>query len=389
LIDLDFMLTTNWITANHRIQPIGLDIGHSSVKMVQLAVRDGRVKVLAARRAPVDVGLPGDSPERGQAVVAAIQSLLADGQFRGQSVISALPVERVRITSLRLAEAEMDQADKILRREAAERFDLDPACDTVNYILAGSVRQGDEVKNEYILFAVDHETVEDHIQLLEEAGLTPAAVDASPCALFRAFERTMRRQEDRERTIIFIDVGYRYTTVVFGRGDEICFVKQIALGLGQFNDDVASDLGITAPEAESFRRRLQQEDGIDAATRRHVVDALNVTSEQLAGEISLCLRYYTVTFRGKRVERAVVAGGVAYEQILRDALRRHLAVEIEVAEPLRGFAHTLDPTGGEGPNSFADLALAVGLSLKGLDARTAAPKETTAQRERVLEEPAL
>ena len=179
------MLTANWITANPRIQPIGLDLGHSSLKMVQLAVRDGKVKVLAARQVPVE----GDGRERDSAVIGAIQQLLADGQFRGREVVSALPIDKVRITSLRLPEDETDQADKILRREAAERFDLDPARDAIDYILAGSVRQGDEVKNEYILFAVDYATVEGHIRLLEEAGLTPAAVDASPCALFRAFER--------------------------------------------------------------------------------------------------------------------------------------------------------------------------------------------------------
>ena len=144
-------------------------------------------------------------------------------------------------------------------------------------------------------------------------------------------------RQDRERTIIFIDIGYRYTIVVFGRGGEISFVKQIAIGMSQFNDEVASALGIGAPEAESFRRRLQRDESIDPAMRRHVIDALNVTSDQLAGEISLCLRYYTVTFRGKPVERAIVAGGGAYEQVLRDALRRHLSVEVEVAEPLRGF----------------------------------------------------
>jgi type IV pilus assembly protein PilM len=379
------MLTANWITANPRIQPIGLDLGHSSLKMVQLAVRDGKVKVLAARRVPVK----GDGPERDSAVIGAIQQVLADGQFRGREVVSALPIDKVRITSLRLPEDETDQADKILRREAAERFDLDPARDAIDYILAGSVRQGDEVKNEYILFAVDYATVEGHIRLLEEAGLTPAAVDASPCALFRAFERSLRRQEDRERTIIFTDVGYRYTTVVFGRGGEVCFVKQIALGMSQFNDDVASALGIAAPEAESFRLRVQRDDSVDAATRCHVVDALNMTSEQLAGEIALCLRYYTVTFRGKRVERAVVAGGGAYEQVLRDALRRHLSVEVEVAEPLRGFEYCPDKMDREGPSGFADLALAVGLGLKGLDTLPAAQGESLPRLEPVLEGQAL
>jgi len=333
----------------------------------------------------VAAGEACDAREQEKAVVTAIRRVLADGQFRGRNVVSALPIDKIRITSLRLAEAEMDQADKILRKEAADRFGLDPAKDAIDYLLAGSVRQGDEVKNEYILFAVDNEIVNAHIQLLEEAGLTPTAIDAPFCALFRTFERTMRRQEDRERTIIFIDIGHRYTTVVFGRGGEICFVKQIAIGMAQFDDEVASALGLAAPEAESFRLRLQKEDSLDAATRRLVVDALNVTSEQLAGEVSLCLRYYTVTFRGKRVERAVVAGGGAYEQVLRDVLRRQLSVEVEVAEPLRGFELERDRIDNEGANGFADLALAVGLSLKGWEPPLAVPTALAAPPEPVRE----
>jgi type IV pilus assembly protein PilM len=379
------MLTPNWITPNRKIQPIGLDIGHSSLKMVQLAISEDRPKVLAVRKMPVATGGGGDPREQEKTVVSALRRALADGQFRGRSVVSALPIDKIRITSLRLAETEMDQVDKALRREAAERFGLDPAKDAIDYLLAGSVRQGDEVKNEYILFAIDNETVDAHVRLLEEAGLTPAAIDAPPCALFRTFERTMRRQEDKERTIIFIDVGHRYTTVVFGRGGEICFVKQIGVGMAQFNDEVAAVLGLGTPEAESFRLRLQKEDTLDAATRRLVVDALNVTSEQLAGEVSLCLRYYTVTFRGKRVERAVVAGGGAYEQVLRDVLRRHLSVEVEVAEPLRGFELDRDRIDNRGGNGFADLALAVGLSLKGWESSLTAPAESAVRAEPVRE----
>ena len=176
--------------------------------------------------------------------------------------------------------------------------------------------------------------------------------------------------------MIFVDVGHRFTTVVFGRSSEICFVKQIAVGIGQFTGEVASALGISLADAESLRLRLLRDEPVDAATRRPVVDALNVMAEQLAGEISLCLRYYTVTFRGKRVERAVVAGGGAYEQVLRDVLRRHLSVEVEIAEPLRGFECNPGSIEDRDGSRSADLALAVGLSLKGhgvsVSARTCA-----------------
>ena len=379
------MLVSHWITTKHKIQPIGLDIGGRSVKMVQVAIDEDRVRVLAARKAPVDPTQAEEDSAREKNVVDAVRQLLADGAFRGKSVVSALPIDKLRITSLRLPEAEVPQADKLLRREAVERFGLDPRNDIINYVLAGSVRQGDDLKNEYILFAAEGDTIRSHIRILETAGLTPVGIDAPPCALFRVFERTMRRQEDREKTVIFIDVGHRFTTVVFGRGGELCFVKQIPIGIGRFNEEVASALGITVPDAELLRFKLQLDEPVDASMRRHVVDALNVTAEQLAAEVSLCLRYYTVTFRGKRVERTVVAGGGAYEQVLLDVLRRHLSVDVEVAEPLRGFELHQDRIDKDHESQSADLALAVGLTLKGCRDLTSAEVNSSAAPETVLE----
>ena len=379
------MLVSHWITTKHKIQPIGLDIGGRSVKMVQVAMDDDRVRVLAARKAPVDPAQAEEDSAREKNVVDAIRQLLAEGAFRGKNVVSALPIDKLRITSLRLPEAEVPQADKLLRREAIERFGLDPRNDIINYVLAGSVRQGDDLKNEYILFAADGDTIRSHIRILETVGLTPVGIDAPPCALFRVLERTMRRQEDREKTAIFIDVGHRFTTVVFGRGGELCFVKQIPIGIGRFNEEVASALGMTVPDAELLRFKLQQDEPVDASMRRHVVDALNVTAEQLAAEVSLCLRYYTVTFRGKRVERTVVAGGGAYEQVLLDVLRRHLSVDVEVAEPLRGFELHQDRIEKDHESQSADLALAVGLTLKGCRDLTSAEINSSAASETVLE----
>jgi hypothetical protein len=40
-------------------------------------------------------------------------------------------------------------------------------------------------------------------------------------------------------------------------------------------------------------------------------------AEELAKEISLCFRYYTVTFRGKRVEKAIFTGGAGRSRFVR------------------------------------------------------------------------
>lgn len=370
---------------SQKILPIGLDLGHSRVKMVQIALGADRLRVLAARRAVLDPHLAGDGPERQRVLVQTIKRLLAQGGIRGRNVVCALPADKVKITSLRLAEAEAGEIDQAVRSEAAERFGLDPRLDAIAYLLAGSVRQDDQVKNEYIVFAVDNETIRQHIALLEEAGLTPVSLDVPPCALFRAFERTLRRQDDREKTLVFLDVGYRYTIVVFGRANEICFVKHIAIGTSHFDEEVASTLGIALADAEALRLKMQRDEPLEAAMRRHVVDALNTVAERLAGEVSLCLRYYTVTFRGKRVERAVVAGGGAGEPILLDALRRHLSIAVEVGEPLRGFDVGPDNADVKGRAEAADLALAVGLGLKSWCAPVGEEMSHVAEPEPALE----
>lgn len=369
-------------------QPIGLDIGHRSIKMIQLDIDDEQISVIAADETRIDTNINGDELSRKNFIVSAIKRMLANGSFQGRNVVSCLPSDKLRITSLRLAETEGYDIEQTLRKEVTHRFDLDPDKDSMDYMIAGSVRQGDEVKNELILFATDNETIKDHIEMLEEAGLKPVALDTIPCALFRSFERSLRRQEDRDRTAVFIDVGSCFTTVVFGRGGEISFVKQIQIGREKFTNEIASKLGISVGEAEMLHETLRVDVGlsspksdmpeqapvenphnnIDMSTRQVMVDAVSTIAEELVREISLCLRYYTVTFRGKRVEWAVFSGVGAYEDILLNVLKRRLAIEIELAQPLRGFDLTSGRINVNFKNNkrglFCEWAVAVGLGLK-------------------------
>ncbi|MBN1510214.1 MAG: type IV pilus assembly protein PilM [Sedimentisphaerales bacterium] len=375
---------SKWIVRNQKILPIGVDIGHSGVKMIQLAQSEDSLRVLSVGQAPMPASASMDDSQRQRCAISAIRQLLARGHFRGRSAVSALSAEELQITSVRLAEAESPQMDKALRKEAAGRFDLDVETDAIDYLLAGSVRQDDEVKNEFIVLAAKAQTIERHIALLEEAGLQPAGIDVAPCALFRSFERAMRREEDKQRTLVFVDVGYRYTTVAFGRNGEICLAKQMPFGIARFDEEIASKLEISVADAESVRLRMQRDESVEEQTRHLVTDALASAAEQLTRELSLCLRYHTVTFRGKRVERALVAGGGAHERVLLDVLQRHLSIAVELGEPLRGL--DLESVGGAEAcgHCAPDLALAVGLSLKGR-----VPSAVVHEGPEVLPEPAL
>ena len=360
---LDFLIKQK------KVQPIGLDIGHSLIKMIQLSCRDGAIRVEAAEEEMIDRSLEFDSDPWRQQIIDLIGKMYKQGGFTGTQVISCLPSDVLKIKSLRLDAEEAGQIESVMTEEVAQRFGMDPDHDEIRYMAAGHVYQGEQIKNELIMFGIRREQLAGHIELLEQANLTPVSIDTVPCALFRSFQATLRRREDRELVSVFVDLGARYTTVVIGKGQEIVFVKQIPIAGDQLNEQVAAGLGISLEEAVQLRLRMRDPEvsRIDDETRRAVIDAMTNSIEDLAHEISLCFKYFAVTFRGQRPAEAVFAGGEAYEEALMDSLKRHLGVGIRIAEPLRGydlsrvnFNHRRNP-------QMCEWATAVGLALKGMD----------------------
>jgi type IV pilus assembly protein PilM len=352
-----------------KTRPIGLDLGHDSVKMIQLVAHEGRFRVLAAEKFDFDPSISWSGPERDMLAVTAIRRMLRKGNFRGRRVVSCLSNNDLRIKSLRVDVDPSQNVDDLVRKEAIQRLGLDGEKDHIQYLMAGSVQQGAETRNEVILFATEDESLRKHIALLEQATLEPVAIDTVPCAMFRSFQTALRRMDDRSIVNILVDVGSLFTTVVVGRYSEVSFVKQIPIAGSRFNHEIADKLGIGLDEAAMLRNKVRDNrnsQNVDSDSLRMVSEAMNGAIEELAREISLCFRYCAVTFRGKRPGRVIFTGGNAHEQALLDALKRHMTIEVEVAKPLGSF-DTSDVNLADESGLHCEWAVAVGLSLKGLD----------------------
>jgi type IV pilus assembly protein PilM len=385
--------------------PIGLDIGHESIKMTQLMWAQGTLKLLEAQK--IDVPKDNSVLEPGASMIQSIRELLEKGNFQGRDCISCLPNSRLRITSVRIDPADQAKTGASLYKEAAYRFGLDPDKDSIRYIPAGQVRQGNALKQEIILFATDNETIRDHIDMLETAGLVPRGIDPLPCALFRSLHQQSVDQADREHTVVYVDVGCRYTTITFGREGQLCFVKQIAIGTDRFDEVLADKLGVDKLEAHALRLKLQtQRDDYEAAcagnpmtpvcrhqapeasdssavlehaTRQTLRDGIRSVAAELGHELSRCLRYYTVTFRGQRIHRVILCGGGANEGLLLDVLRTQLGCDVHTAETLPGFigAQLRELRPGEAAHEWV---VSLGLALKNMPVADEGHEEATRAR---------
>lgn len=352
-----------------KVSPIGLDIGHNSIRMIQLEADRNRINVIAAVEMFFTPEANSNDYNRKEYTITAVQQMLTQGSFVGKEVVSCLPDAQVRIRSLRLDAAQLDDVESVLHTEVGSRFGLDPDNDEIRYLVAGDIWQGEEIKNELILFAIENKLLKDHLTMIEATGLIPVAVDSTAFALFRSSLRTLRRSEDEDKVIVLVEIGSEHTTVIMGKSGEIIFAKQISTGGEKINNEIASKLGISRDEAALLRNKLRHNDAdsLDISVKQTIVDAIGSTIDELAREISLCFRYYVVAFRGERPGNIVFAGGEAYEEILIKALKKHLAVEVELIQPLKDFDITGIDFPGDKRGFLSEWAVAVGLSMKGFD----------------------
>jgi type IV pilus assembly protein PilM len=359
---------------NKKFSRIGLDIGSDSIKMLQLGEDDEKRFVVAADKTVIPQKVRGDENSVREFIISAVKRMRSESGFYGRSVISAIPADKLKITIFRTGEN--DTPEQEIKKQAETRLGLDVKKDTVNVLSAGTVRHGKTVKDELIMLAVEDQTITDHINLLEQAGLKPASIDTIPSALFRSLSRSLRRSEDVRKTMVFVDIGRLYTTVVFACNGEISFVKQVPIGGEKLDEEISGKLAVDLGQASVLRSTFRSQnskpgnkrnnnfDILENSTNEAIKDAVSTVAGELAKEISLCLRYHSVAFRGREIERAVFTGGEAYNEIFLEVFKDQVASDVEVGYPFRGIEFDNVNLSSDRRSSLCEWAVAVGLALK-------------------------
>lgn len=355
--------------------PIGIDLGTRCVRMLQLersADGCGFVAAAAARQTLPDE-VQGIGDEFHAAAGEAIRRMLVGGGFAGRRVVSGLPAPAVQYKNLRLPKMPADELAAAVQWEAGDRLHLGRNASSVQFYNAGEVRQGDDLRQEIILLAAADATVEQHTQMLVDCGLEPVAIDVTPSALARCVQLLGVGADgdgDDDASRLVIEVGYSSSKVLILREGRIVFFKLIAVGGRNFDQAVAAALSISVADAADLRRRLGDADaaetiGGDADRVRTVSrQALRPVVSDLAREVGLCLRYYSVTFRGRRPGRALLMGGGSRDADLAGALSEATGLGVTPVDPLA--AVDLQPVRAVVGSEAArrEWAVAAGLSLR-------------------------
>lgn len=380
-----------WIGFNSKEQfPIGLDIGFDSVKMLQLESQGDGLAIRAAVRQSVPLEAQTTPAQRITLAMPLIKEVMLRGQFRGRRMVVTLPREYVQAKTLRLPLMPEQEQQAAIAFECKSLFPTDSDKLHIRHILAGEVRQGHDTRSEVIVLAVEKKKVDDLLELFNQADLVVDSLDFEPAAIYRGIERFLRRRDDVMDVNVMVDVGGRQSLVVIGRGHDIHFSKTIDVGGRHLNEAVSRKLQLSYDEARSLRRRfgtqawLGEEIAPTDPVRQAVVDATRNHMSDLARELSMCLRYYSVTFRGQRPSKVRVGGGEAADPILLSMLSQQLNLPTEVYRPLAGIDLTrMGEQDRFGPMS--EWAVALGAAVRRLPndtlvRRVSTPTETQTRR---------
>ena len=332
-----------WDFLRTKAGPIGIDLGSSSLKLVQLCAMDGRIQLVAAAASQVPHDIRNNPQFLHEWYITTIRQLLSSRPFKARNALMSLPGRDVITHHLRLPKSDPEQLAQAVAREAQEKLPFFAGPELLRHVVAGEVYDGHEPKLEVIMMAVDQAVMDRHLDLIERAKLETQSISVEPCAVLQAFSPLLQPGNAAGPAIMFIDLGHSGTRIVIAHADELAFCRTLNI----------------MPSAEEPAR----------------------VARRLCAEISSCARYHDLVFQEQPVTQMVLLGGPAQDVSLCKELSAGVHLPAQAGDPLLSISQDtrFGPHSDFVPGkSNCDWAVATGLSLQGLGAQAGKNAAATA-----------
>lgn len=339
---------------------VGLDIGSSAVKAVELkpAGRSYKVTAFGSEPLPPESIVDG-AIMNGEAVSDAIRRLFETRNIRTREVAASLSGNAVIVKKITLpAMTEKELADSI-HWEAEQYIPFDIQDVQLDYQVLSRPEKGAEAGTmDVLLVAAKKETIADYTGVIAQAGRIPAIVDVDAFALQNAYEANY---DDREATVVLLNVGASATTVNIVRGDQSLFTRDVPVGGNAYTEALQKDFQIPQESADLLKRGIPV-DGLDPMQAQ---PTLQMVTESLLLEVQKTLDFFRGTSGNDQIDRLLLTGGCAQVDGLAAALHERLGIPVEPFEPFRTIRFEPEKFGLPSvADAMATSAVAVGLALR-------------------------
>jgi type IV pilus assembly protein PilM len=340
---------------------VGLDIGSSAVKAVELKAAGKGYRVAAFGTEPI----PPDSIVDGAiidsaAVAESIRRVFESKAFKTKEVAASLSGSAVIVKKISLPVMTPTELDESIYWEAEQYIPFDIQDVNLDYQIldAGS---GPDAKGtmEVLLVAAKKEKIADYTGVIAQAGRTPVVVDVDAFALQNAYE--LNYGFEPNAVVVLLNAGASAININIIANGQSVFTRDISLGGNAYTEAVQRELNLPFDSAELLKKGAP----VDGATFEDVVPVLRAMTENVLLEVQKTFDFYKATATTEQISRIMLSGGASRVDGFADALQERFSTPVEMFDPFRKVALDAKKFSADQRESIAPTAaVAIGLAVR-------------------------
>ena len=341
---------------------IGLDIGSTSVRLLQLSSQGSGYRIDHFAIEPLSKGVVVDKAVQDvEAISNAISRAVKASGTRAKSCAIAVSGSAVFTKTISLpADLAASDIESQVQIEANQYvpYPLDEV--SLDFeVLGPSPRNADMM--DILLAASKSENIESRQDAIDTAGLKAKVVDVEAFAIANAFELIRQRDGvNRGEAVGFFDMGFDLTTLLVIKGGQVIYTRDHPFGGHQLLEETQRRYDMTIEQASFFERNEEAPEDFED-------EVLEPFQLNIVHQISRALQFYASSNEYSNISTIYLSGGTASLRGLAPMVQQELGMTTRIADPITGLEIAQNVAVTAIRRNANNLMIAMGLALRGFD----------------------
>ena len=340
---------------------VGVDISSTTVKLLELSVKNGRYWVESYAVMPLpENSVVEKSILNPEAVADALERVVNLANPHTTHVAIAVPTSMVIHKIIEMDADMSDEEREVQIRMDAEQYIPFPLDEVSLDFEVLPDRLANPNRVNVLLVATRTENVDTRVEVLELAGLVAKVADVESYAMERAFSVFADTLPMGANTVGILDIGHTMTTLSVMQKGNIIYTREQVFGGRQLTQDIQSRYGLSFEEAGRAKKERTLPDDYDTEVLEPFLDAV-------VQQAARSLQFFFSSSQFNEIDHILLAGGNANIPGLAKLLQQKLGYRVTIANPFlqMGFSPQIDIKKIE--NDASSLMVACGLALRSFD----------------------
>lgn len=338
---------------------VGIDIGSSSVKLVQLSEQKGSYQLRNVGILPLpSEAIVDNSLMDTTSIVETIRDLMKSLGSRAQEAVCSISGNSVIIRKISLPAMTPEELEDQIAWEAEQYIPFDINDVNLDFEILDTDLSASG-KMTVLLVASKKEIINEYVSVFNEAGLKLVVVDVDSFAVQNIFE--MNYSPPENEVIALVNIGASIMNMNVVKGGVSLFTRDVQMGGNLYTEEIQRQFSFSSKDAEKCKVTGECPD------KEKLKDTISRVNDTLSLEINRSLDFYNSTAEDLKIGKIYLSGGGSKTSMLSESLRQRLGLPVELLNPLQKISFSEKEFDPEYLQEIAPLiAVAAGLAMRRL-----------------------